>query len=73
MLKEHEIDTWSHIVIGDTIYDLNIWSDHEGKLLASLYSTVQGVDTISTNTNSTVAWGEFEFSDEGLRTILEGL
>ena len=72
MLEEHEIDEWSVVYLGNTGYDLNIFSNEHGELCVTVYPIkMKSTGTPEVDTLNPVASGKLDIFS--LKRIKEGI
>ena len=72
MLEEHEIDEWSVVYLGNTGYDLNIFSNEHGELCVTVYPIkMKSTGTPEVDTLNPVASGKLDIFS--LKRIKENL
>jgi len=71
-LEEHEIDEWSVVYMGNTDYDLNIFSNEHGELCVTVYPIKMNIKgNPEVDTLNPVASGKLDIFS--LKRIKEGL
>lgn len=71
-LEEHEIDEWSVVYLGNTAYDLNIFSNEHGELCVTVYPIkMKSTGTPEVDTLNPVASGKLDIFS--LKRIKEGI
>ena len=71
-LEENEIDEWSVVYMGNTDYDLNIFSNEHGELIVTVYPIKMNIKgNPEVDTLNPVASGKLDIFS--LKRIKEGL
>ena len=71
-LEEHDIDEWSVVYMGNTDYDLNIFSNEHGELCVTVYPIKMNIKgDAEADTLNPVAGGKLDIFS--LKRIKEGL